>query len=164
MKYISLQKRCHLCHQQETCSSNFATSRVRALSRQYHVRPSQKPYVTRKAGQSTFHLRQRYIHDFRIHRARTRLSNKSSQAHTTMSAEDLTNLKISDDDVPVPAGDAPNGGNSMSIKGEAAPATGTTGEEQSQGVSQGMACRSAMEGMLILKLVYRRSGNGRGRR
>jgi hypothetical protein len=58
-----------------------------------------------------------------------------------MSAEDLTNLKISDDDVPTTTGDAPNGGNSMSIKGEAAPASGTTTEEQPQGGSQGMTCR-----------------------
>jgi hypothetical protein len=81
-----------------------------------------------------------------------------------MSAEDLTNLKLSDDDVPVTAGDAPNGGNSMSIKGEAAPATGTTTEEQPQAVSQGMTCRMTTKDMLILKLASRRSRNGRGRR
>jgi hypothetical protein len=53
VEYISLQERRHLCHQQETYSSNFATRW--APSSQYHVRPSQQHYVTRKGGQSTFH-------------------------------------------------------------------------------------------------------------
>lgn len=50
-----------------------------------------------------------------------------------MSAEDLTNLKISDDSVASPVGAASNAGNDMSIKGEGVSATDSSAQEQPQG-------------------------------